>query len=79
MEHRGFQYQVVQTANPTGYRWTVQLDASCEKTGTSYSRGNAIFKAVCVIEKAAQLLCTEPNIVDIVVGIIDPPSAIVGD
>jgi hypothetical protein len=72
MEHRGFHYQVVQTANPNGYRWTVQLDATREKTGTSYSKGNAIFKAICVIEKAAQLLSLGPKSAD---DIMDQPLA----
>jgi hypothetical protein len=52
MEHRGMQYQIVQTANPTGFRWTVQIDANRSRTGTSLSKGNAIFRAVCVIERA---------------------------
>jgi hypothetical protein len=53
MEHRGIPYQVVQTtASPTGYRWTVQLDADRIKTGTSSSKGNAIFQAVRAIDKA---------------------------
>jgi deoxyribose-phosphate aldolase len=51
MEHRGIPYQVVQTASPTGYRWTVQLDADHVKTGTSSSKGNAIFQAVRAIDK----------------------------
>jgi hypothetical protein len=52
MEYRGIQYQVVQTANPTGFKWTVHLDESRTKTGVSYSRGNAIFNAVRTIDKA---------------------------
>jgi hypothetical protein len=52
MEHRGILYQIVQTANPNGYRWTVQLDADCSRTGTCNSKGNAIFKAVSVINTA---------------------------
>jgi deoxyribose-phosphate aldolase len=52
MKHRGIPYQVVQTASPTGYRWTVQLDADHVKAGTSSSKGNAIFEAVRTIDKA---------------------------
>jgi hypothetical protein len=52
VEHKGIPYQVVQTASPTGFRWTVQLDSNRSKTGTSSSKGNAIFQAVCVIDKA---------------------------
>jgi hypothetical protein len=49
MEHKGIQYQVVQTANPTGFRWAVQLDENKTKTGVSTSKGNAIFNAVSFI------------------------------
>jgi hypothetical protein len=52
MEHRGKEFQVVQTANPSGWRWMVQVNTSMSRTGTSYSKGNAIFKAVNVIDKA---------------------------
>jgi hypothetical protein len=52
VEHKGIPYQVVQTASPTGFLWTVQLDETRTKTGTASSKGNAIFQAVCVIDKA---------------------------
>ena len=52
MEHRGIQYQVVQTASPTGWRWTVQLDDKRIRAGISFSKGNAIFQAVTAIDKA---------------------------
>jgi hypothetical protein len=52
MEHRGIQYQVVQTASPTGWKWTVQLDGGRIKTGVSFSRQYAIFDATNAIEKA---------------------------
>jgi len=46
MEHKGIQYQVVQTANPTGWKWTVQLDEG--RTSREY----AIYDATNAIEKA---------------------------
>jgi hypothetical protein len=52
MEHRGIEYQVVQTASPTGFRWTVQLSAEHSRTGTSYAKGNAVFRAIGVIDDA---------------------------
>ena len=52
MEHKGIQYQVLQTANPTGWKWIVHLDADKTKTGLSYSRESAIFIATCAIDKA---------------------------
>jgi hypothetical protein len=47
--------RIVQTANPTGCKWTVQLGENRTKTGTSYSRGSAIFSAVRTIDKAIKL------------------------
>jgi hypothetical protein len=52
MDHKGIRYQVVQTANPAGFKWIVHPDENRTKTGVSYSRGNAIFHAVRAIDKA---------------------------
>jgi hypothetical protein len=52
IEHRGIQYQIVQTASPTGWKWTVQLDGGRTKTGLSCSEQYAIFDAANAIEKA---------------------------
>jgi hypothetical protein len=50
MQHKGVQYQVVETANLTGWIWTVQLAEARTKTGVSYSRGHAIFYDINAIE-----------------------------
>ena len=50
-EYRGVQYVIVQTANPTGFKWTVELDAERTRTGVSYSKAEAIFKAERAIDK----------------------------
>jgi hypothetical protein len=52
MEHKGIQYQVVQTANPTGFKWTVQLDKNRIKMGEARSKSFAIFLALRFIDKA---------------------------
>jgi hypothetical protein len=52
MEYRGIQYQVVLTANPTGWKWAVQLDGGRIKTGVSCSRQYAIYEVTNAIEKA---------------------------
>jgi hypothetical protein len=52
VEYRGIQYQVVETDNPTGWKWTVQLDEGRPKPGLSISREYAIFDATNAIEKA---------------------------
>jgi hypothetical protein len=54
MEHKGISYTVVQTANPTGFRWIVGFGENRTKTGVSYSRENAIFQAIRAIDKASK-------------------------
>jgi hypothetical protein len=56
MQHKGVQYQVAETANPTGWIWTVQFAEGRTKTGVSYSKGHAIFHAINAIELT--LKCT---------------------
>jgi hypothetical protein len=51
VEYRGVQYEVVQTANPTGYKWVVHLTTTRVKTGSSFSRAVAIVEAKRVIDK----------------------------
>jgi hypothetical protein len=51
MEYRGIQYQVVQAANPTGWKWTVTIDGKCIKMGSSFSRLSATRLAEVAIEK----------------------------
>jgi hypothetical protein len=58
MEYKGIQYQVLRTANPSGWRWVVHLDADKTKTGLTYSRESAILNAKNAIDKA---LDTSPS------------------
>jgi hypothetical protein len=51
MEYKGFKYTVVQTANPTGWKWTVWLDERRTKMGTAFSRASAVTFAQHAIEK----------------------------
>jgi hypothetical protein len=52
MEHRGIQYQVLQTADPSGFIWTVYLKQNRTKIGVSFSKENAIFNAMRAIDNA---------------------------
>jgi hypothetical protein len=52
MEYKGVEYQIIQSAYPTGWRWTVHLDDDHSKTGVSSSRQYAIFDATNAIEEA---------------------------
>ena len=51
MEYRGFEYKVVQTANPTGWMWVIRLDEIRNKFGTAPTRASAIRFAELAITK----------------------------
>jgi hypothetical protein len=51
MEYKGIEYEIVQTANPTGWKWTVRIDGKRTKTGSSLSRPFATRLAEAAIEK----------------------------
>ena len=38
MEYKGIQYQLVRTANPTGWKWTILFDDKRTKTGQQADR-----------------------------------------
>ena len=54
MHYKGFEYSILQTANPTGWKWLVQLDENHTKVGSTFSRAFAINFAKQAIEKAAK-------------------------
>lgn len=60
MEHKGIEYWIVQTANPTGFRWFAKLGDKTQ-TGVSSSKGNAIFNAIRAIDKALKAREPEPG------------------
>ena len=49
MEHKGIRYTVVQTAAPTGWRWSVELTPLKSRTGQSHNKDSAIRKAQSVV------------------------------
>ena len=52
INYKGLDILVVQTANPTGFKWTVQFDANRVRTGDSCSRDAAILDAKRAVDKA---------------------------
>ena len=51
MEHKGVKYTVVQTAAPTGWRWTVELALPRKnRTGQAHSREAAVKRALALID-----------------------------
>jgi hypothetical protein len=59
MEYKGIEYQIVQTANPRGFRWVIHLNETKTRTGVSPSRSGAIFEAKWAIDKALKNSRTE--------------------
>jgi hypothetical protein len=60
MEHKGVEYTVVRTANPTGWAWTVLIRGKRAKTGMANSRPMAIALACAAIEKAIKVRPPKP-------------------
>ena len=52
MVYKDIEYQIVQTANPSGWKWTVFLDATRTRTGIATSRRHAVLEAERAIDKA---------------------------
>jgi hypothetical protein len=51
MEYRGVEFTVVQTANPTGWKWTVHLGDGKEKNGECDTRAAGIRFAQRVMDR----------------------------
>jgi hypothetical protein len=51
MEHKGVNFSVVQTASPTGWKWTVDLPPPQRtRSGNAFSRAEAVLQAIAVID-----------------------------
>jgi hypothetical protein len=59
MEYRTIQYQIVQTASPTGFKWTVHLDEVQTRTGVSHTMKSAVAEAQTKIDN--ELRRRKPN------------------
>jgi hypothetical protein len=55
MQHNGVEFEVVQTASPTGWKWSFQIPGKRIKTGRATSRALAIIFARTAIEKAIKV------------------------
>jgi hypothetical protein len=51
MEYKGIEYQVVQTASPNEWKWTVWMDGRQPRTGSGRSRTLAIALAQLAIDR----------------------------
>jgi hypothetical protein len=51
MDYKGIEYQVVQTADPTGWSWTVKMAGREPRTGSGHNRTSAIALAQIAIDK----------------------------
>ena len=50
MEYRDIEYQLVQTADPCCWKWTIFLDATRTRTGISLTRADAVLDAERAID-----------------------------
>lgn len=55
MEYRDFEYHVVPTSNPPGWKWTVFVDAYRTRTGHSPTRAHAVLDAERTIDKIVSI------------------------
>jgi hypothetical protein len=61
MEHSGIPYSVVQTANPTGWKWTIYIPGKRPKSGMALNRPTAIRLAETAIDKAIKVTIAKPR------------------
>jgi len=52
MDHKGFRYELLQTASPAGWKWVVHISRFRQITGFSLSREIATHAAKRAIETA---------------------------
>jgi len=62
MEHNGIPYSVVQTANPTGWKWTIYIPGKRPKSGVTFNRDAAIRIAEHAIDKAIKVKRPPPGL-----------------
>jgi hypothetical protein len=51
MDYKGIEYQIVQTSNPTGWKWTVEMEGRRPRVGSGHSRAAAVALAQIAIDK----------------------------
>jgi len=51
MDYKSIEYHVLQTANPTGWSWTVKMEGREPRTGSAHNRTAAIALAQIAIDK----------------------------
>lgn len=59
MKYKGIEYRIVQTANPTGFKWIVELEATRTRTGTSASMRTAVLDAQRKIDRELRAVKVE--------------------
>ena len=54
MEYKTIQFEVIETANPYGWKWIVFLDATRTRTGIGLTRADAVLDAEFAIDQALE-------------------------
>lgn len=60
MEHKGITFNVVQTASPSGWKWTAELPGRRSKSGTHSNKLIAVRLAKMAIDKEIRVRQTKP-------------------
>jgi hypothetical protein len=59
LQYKGVEYRILQTANPTGFKWIVQLEETRTRTGTSASMRTAVLDAQRKIDRELKAMKVE--------------------
>jgi len=57
MEYEAIQFEILQTTNPSCWKWVVFLDETKTRTGIALTRADAVADAEFAIEKALESPC----------------------
>ena len=63
MAYKTIRFEVIETTNPYGWKWTVFLDSTRTRTGIGLTRADAVLDAEFAIDKALERRkCSEQSL-----------------
>ena len=63
MEYKCFHFELVETTNPYGWKWTVFVDSVRTRTGVALTRADAVLDAECAIDNVLETgKCSETSL-----------------
>jgi hypothetical protein len=61
MYYKRYEYSVVQTTSPIGWKWTVHLDDKQTETGEVSDQQSGVLRSMAVIDRAIQAKLAKPK------------------